>query len=70
MPKRTLCFEQPNGSFPVRLWQTGKDNFTVEYGLRIKRGLDYAGAAKELGECLMHLCACDGRLDNRAKGER
>lgn len=66
---KNLCFEESNGSYPVRLIQTGFDAFTVSYGLQVKRGLNYADAAAELGTCLMHLCACEGRLDNRTKAE-
>lgn len=67
--KRVLCFEEANGSFPVRLYQTGFDQFTVEYGKQVKARLNYADAASELGACLMHLCACEGHLDNRTKAE-
>lgn len=66
---RQLCFEQTNGSFPVQLWQTGFNEFTVVYGKQVKRGLDYGDAASELGACLMHMLACDGKLDNRTKAE-
>lgn len=61
---KKLCFENTEIDSPVRLYQNGKDKFTVEYGLQVKKGLDYADAAKELGQCLMHALACVGRLDN------
>lgn len=54
----------------ITLTQSGRDNFAVTYGLQVKARLTYAEAAKELGACIMHDCACDGLLDNRAKGER
>lgn len=66
---RNVCFEELSSGFPVRLIQTGFDQFTVQYGKQIKRGLNYGDAASELGACLMHLCACEGRLDNRTKAE-
>jgi hypothetical protein len=38
--------------------------FTVTYGLQQKRGLGYRDAAKELGECILHMLACKGDLNN------
>lgn len=38
--------------------------FTVTYGLQRKTDLNYADAARELGECIFHHLACDGMLDN------
>ncbi|MBO4228140.1 hypothetical protein [Bradyrhizobium neotropicale] len=65
---KQLCFEYPYGAFPVRLYQTGFDRFTVEYGKQVRQGLSYGAAAAELG-ALMHMAACDGRLDNRTRAE-
>jgi hypothetical protein len=65
-----LCFEVRNGPWPIQLWQRGKDNFKVVYGLQIDDNLTYARAAAKLGEAVMHMRACDGELDNRMKGER
>lgn len=69
--KKTLCQEitAPH-QYPVRLYQTGIDRFTVEYGLQEKKSLNYGQAAKEYGCCLMHALACAGLLDNRVKGEK
>lgn len=64
-----ICDYRSDLAFPVALLQTGVDRFTVQYGLQIKTGLNYARAAAEYGECVMHALACDGRLDNRTKGE-
>lgn len=47
----------------VTLHQTGKDRFTVTYGLQVREGLTYGEAAKEYGECIMHSAACAGKLD-------
>jgi len=68
--KTTLCFEEHTGAFPVLLHQTGLDRFKVTYGKQIKSGLNYSDAAHELGACLMHAMACDGKLDNRERHER
>lgn len=54
---------------PVKLYQTGIDCFTVTYGKQVKSGLTYNDAACELGDCIMHALACNGKLDNREIGE-
>lgn len=54
----------------VTLQQRGKDNFAVRYGMQVDSELTYAAAAAKLGQAIMHELACDGNLDNRAKGER
>lgn len=55
---------------PLQLEQRGKDNFRVTYGKQVDDNLNYGEAAAKLGQALMHSLACDGKLDNRAKGER
>lgn len=67
---KTLCIELTDLAFPVRLEQTGVDKFVVTYGKQVKSGLTYAQAASELGADIMHALACDGKLDNRHRGER
>lgn len=71
--KKIVClrlFDQEDGKpWGVKLEQNGVDNFTVTYGLQIKKNLDYGQASKELGECIMHHLACESLLDNREKGE-
>ena len=51
-------------AFPIKLEQSGPDNFTVTYGAQVKSWLNYERAAREFGECIFHALACDGRLDN------
>lgn len=77
--KNSLCFatggknpfkDAPRGSQMIELHQQGRNRFSVRYGLQLKTGLDYAQAATELGECIMHLQACNSELDNREPGER
>lgn len=53
----------------IELQQTGFDRFTVVYGLQVETDLNYADAAAELGECIMHLQACNSQLDNRTRSE-
>lgn len=65
MPKITRCYTFEHGAFPIHLERQGKDRFTVVYGLQVKKDLDYGEAAMELGSCIMHTLACEGKLDNR-----
>ena len=68
--RNVLCISLDNLAFPVKLEQQGIDQFTVTYGLQVKRRLSYNDAATELGASIMHALACDGLLDNREKGEQ
>ena len=43
----------------IAMVQTGRNKFTVIYGLQVKSELNYAQAASELGECIMHHLACE-----------
>lgn len=43
----------------VAMVQTGCNKFTVIYGLQVKAGLNYAQAAKALGEAILHHLACE-----------
>jgi hypothetical protein len=63
------CLDLAEMAFPIALIQNGVNRFTVKYGLQIKAKLTYSEAASELGACIMHALACDGKLDNREKGE-
>ena len=58
----TTCYELPE--FKIKLEQTGIDLFTVTYWLQVETDLDYATAARRLGEAVMHALSCDGRIDN------
>lgn len=49
--------------FPITMSQQGANEFTVTYGRQIKGGLDYNQAASELGYCILHALACEGKLD-------
>ena len=60
-------FDQPAA---VVLTQQGVDRFTVQYGKQVDADLDYGTAALKFGAGVMHYAACDGKRDNREKGER
>lgn len=66
----TTCINLESLAFPIKLTQQGIDRFTVIYGKQTRKGMTYTQAAQELGACIMHALACDGKLDNREKGER
>ena len=63
------CHTVDIGGLPIQLIQTGKDSFTVVYFKQVKKRLTYQQAACEYGACIMHALACEGKLDNRMKGE-
>ena len=64
MTRRPACFGVDIGGLPIELTQQGRDRFTVIYWKQIKNNLTYAEAAAELGACIMHAAACEGKLDN------
>lgn len=70
MPKIRTCFETTIGGTVIKLEQRGKDSFRTTYGLEVSDLLDYTRAASNLGSAIMHALACEGKLDNREKGER
>lgn len=65
---KKTCYRDPVAD--VSLLQTGRDRFTVVYGKSVKAQLPYAGAAMEFGAVLMHHLACEGKLDNRERGDK
>jgi len=63
--KTQTCFTTGSGKFgTITLTQQGVNSFTVTYGLQVKKGLSWRGAATELGSCIMHAAACEGKLVN------
>ena len=67
--RKKLCAEFAVAGMPIMLHQEAKNRFTVTYWKQVTDGLTYSQAATELGSCIMHALACDGQLDNRARGE-
>lgn len=49
---------------PVVLEQRSNGKFRVTYGKQVRDNLTYGAAARELGKCVMHSLACNGKLDN------
>lgn len=50
--------------YEIKLQQDNKGLFIVTYGHHKRTDLDYAGAATELGVCIMHALSCAGLIDN------
>ena len=72
MARAKVCHEEARiiPQWPIQLIQNGVDRFTVKYGAQVDSDLTYAQAAAKYGEAVMHALACEGKLDNRQKGER
>ena len=49
--------------FRIELKMKSSNNFSVIYGKQYKDGLTYYTAAQELGQCIMHALALEGKLD-------
>ena len=60
------CFELKDLPFGIKVEQeeNRKARFRITYGLQVKPYLTYRQAAHELGECIFHALACEGRLNN------
>lgn len=67
---KKLCFKTKIAGFDIKLEQLGRDRFIVSYGKQVHHEANYAHAALDLGASIMHALACEGKLDNRMKGEK
>lgn len=64
LPDLKVCWLFADLAFPITLEQNKSTLlFTVSYGSSVKLRLPYDKAATELGCCIMHALACDGRLN-------
>lgn len=52
------------GQFTIRLFQTGPDEFTVEYGMSTRRKLTQEEAQTQFGTAIFHALACAGKFRN------
>lgn len=60
-----LCWKATLAGFRITLSQGGSGKlYTVTYGKQTHPFLDYTEAAKELGECIMHALAVEGRIED------
>lgn len=67
--RKLVTIHSFKGQYTVYLYQTGFNQFEVQYGLEVRDGLDYGQAAAAFGEGVMHAAACEGHLDNRSRVE-
>jgi hypothetical protein len=58
-----VVYSERIAGYNIQLRKRSANNFAVTYGKLVKVGLTYAEAAKELGQCIMHALACEGKLD-------
>lgn len=61
MAKMNVCLEMPL-VFDIKVEQSAHGKFRVTYGKQVRRDLDYVEAAHELGECIFHALACEGKV--------
>lgn len=66
---RKVCDIRTDLGATIKLIQAGVNRFEVHYGKQVDEDLDYEQAAAKYGEAVMHALACEGRLDNRERGE-
>lgn len=52
-----------DGYCEVTLYQGEDGKFMVDYGGSVVAGLDYADAAKEFGECVLHSLTCASKVE-------
>jgi hypothetical protein len=65
MPRKPRqCWQTTIADLPITLEQLARDRFRVTYWKQVKSDLSYGEAASELGACIMHALACEGKLDN------
>lgn len=64
-----LCLEMNDHTWPIRLYQHGRDSFRVTYGKQVDDRLTYSGACSKLGQAIMHRLSCDELVDNRERNE-
>ena len=55
-------FKHAKNKSMIQVDQTKANSFIVSYGLQRRAGLDYAQAAHELGECILHYLVCEGSM--------
>ena len=63
------CLKLTLAGFAIELIQHKRNKFSLIYGQQVTADLTYTQAAVELGACLMHALALEGKLDNSQPGE-
>ena len=55
-----------NAMIELRQSEDNNGRFILTYGCEVKAGLDYARAAKALGEAILHHLSCESIVNNRS----
>lgn len=58
----TTVFKIEIAGFEITLQKGSAENFIVIYGYQQYKSCSYEQAAKDLGACIMHALACDGKF--------
>lgn len=56
-------YEITDIEYPIILYKTGEDKYTVQYGAQIDKDLSYTEAAENIGFAIFHALQCEGKLD-------
>ena len=59
----TTIFKTEIAGYEITLQQNSKGEFIVGYGYQQYKTNSYKQAAKELGSCIMHALACEGKIE-------
>lgn len=62
--KNTFTGAKTENLIEVQQSESGRKLFTVTYGLQQHKGLTYAEACDEIGQCILHYACCLGVADN------
>lgn len=58
------AFQHVIAGYTISLTQRGRNSFRVQYGQEVRDERTYEAAARDLGECIMHALACEGKINN------
>ena len=61
----TTVFKTEIAGYEITLQQNSKGEFIVGYGYQQYKTNSYEQAARELGACIMHALACDGKFEDK-----
>lgn len=59
----TTIFKTEIAGYEITLQQNSKGEFIVGYGYQQYKTDSYKQAAKEIGVCILHALACEGKIE-------
>ena len=59
----TIVFKTEVAGYEITLQQNSKGEFIVSYGYQQYKTDSYKQAAKEIGVCILHALACEGKIE-------